>query len=108
MTEDIAEMRSKNRIGEAMPTRHLARRHPVAKKDGRDNRTVDSVRQNDGRAQNRLCSTFAARRPEPYARTTADNRIVSARRSRHDDRTRPRQRKKRVNSATRHRAPGAE
>ena len=68
--------------------------------------TTVAIRQNDRTMAER--TTFAARRMERYGRTTADNRIVSARRSRHDDRRRPRQREKRECSTARRRASGAE
>ena len=98
-------MRSEYRSGVAMSnvtseTTPLMRRKTVA--------TTVAVRLNDGRAQNRLYTTFAARRLEQYATATADNCIVSALRSLCDDLRRPPQMEKLECSATRHRTPGAE
>ena len=74
-------MRSEYRSGVAMSnvtseTTPLMRRKTVA--------TTVAVRLNDGRAQNRLYTTFAARRPEQYARKTTNNRVASRQRSLHD------------------------
>ena len=41
-TENIDEMHSEHRSGETKPKRHLRDNTPVAKKDGRDNRSGTS------------------------------------------------------------------
>ena len=62
LTENIAETRSEYRSGEAKTS--LARRHPCCDERGSRHPQYARMteRQNDGSAQNRLGTTFAARR----------------------------------------------